>query len=151
MTGLSVEEFQSLLARVRPHYEALVARRIYRPERRRGPGGGLKSRHDLTERLLMTLVWLRLYLICEALGVMLEVDKSTASRFTRPILQILRELGEDTLGWHEEARELVEPEESSLKDAREESGEDSGGEPGGDYQGEPPEVTVEATLVTPDR
>lgn len=155
MTGLSVEEFQSLLGRVRPHYEALVARRMYRPERRRGPGGGLKSRHDLTERLLMTLVWLRLYVACDALGAMFEVDKSTASRFTRPILQILRELGEDTLGWPKEARELVEPEESSPKDAREDSGEGSGGERGGDDQGAPPETTVEATVeatvVTPDR
>src|SRR5512138_2248058 len=107
MTGITVEEFESLLARVRPRYEAMVARRLYRPERRRGPGGGLKSRHDLTERLLMTLVWLRLYVTCEALGVMFELDKSTASRFTRPILQILHELGEDTLGWPEEARELA--------------------------------------------
>jgi transposase len=151
MTGLSVEEFQSLLGRVRPHYETLVAKRMYRPERRRGPGGGLKSRHDLTERLLMTMVWLRLYLTCDALGAMFEVDKSTASRFTRPILQILRKLGEDTLGWPEEARELVEPEGRSPKDAREDSGDDSGGEPGSDDQGAPPEATVEATVVTPDR
>ena len=157
MTGLTVEEFQSLLARVRPHYEALVAKRLYRPERRRGPGGGLKSRHDLTERLLMTMVWIRLYVTCEALGVMFEVDKSTASRFTRPILQILRELGENTLGWPEEARELAEPEVSSLKDAGKADGEaiqgvkEVGEEPGDSNQAETTDAETEIRLVTPDR
>jgi transposase len=141
MIGLSVAEFQALLDRVRPRYEALVGRRLYRPERRRGPGGGLKSRHDLTERLLMTLVWLRLYVTCEALGVMFEVDKSTASRFTRPILQILRELGEDTLGWPEEARALAEPEGDVPKDAQAET--NSVGD-------EPTEGEAEVRLVTPD-
>lgn len=108
LTGLSIEEFQSLLSRVTPKYEGLVRSQRERADRKRGPGGGLKSRHDLTERLLMTMVWLRLYVTGEAIGVMFEVDKATVSRLTRPILRILRELGEDTLGWPEEARELAE-------------------------------------------
>lgn len=72
----------------------------------------MKSRHDLTQRLLMTMVWLKLYVTLDAVGVMFEVDKGTVSRFTRPILRILRELGEDTLGWPVEARELAEPEDA---------------------------------------
>jgi hypothetical protein len=108
MTGLSVEEFQSLLLRVTPRYEALLRSRMERAGRQRAPGGGVKSQHDLTQRLLMTLVWLRLYVTCEAVGFMFDVDKGTVSRFTRPILSLLRDLGEDTLGWPEEARELVE-------------------------------------------
>lgn len=108
LTGLSAEEFHSLLSRVRPKYEALVRSQAERADRKRAPGGGVKSRHDLTERLLMTMVWLKLYVVCDAIGIMFEVDKGTVSRFTRPILQILRELGEDTLGWPEEARELAE-------------------------------------------
>ncbi len=156
MTGVSVKEFDDLLARVRPHYEAMVAKRLYRPERRRGPGGGLKSRHDLTERLLMTLVWLKLYVTCEALGVMFEVDKSTASRFTRPILQILRDLGEDTLGWPEEARALAEPTESQ-EGAPKEVGEATSTEPVGDEPTEPTDGPIEdedeaeVELLTPDR
>jgi hypothetical protein len=113
MTGLSVEEFQSLLGRVRPRYEALVKGQTDRAPRQRAPGGGLKSRHDLTERLLMTMVWLRLYVTCEAIGVMFELDKGTVSRFSRPMLSILRELGEDTLGWPEEARELSQSENAA--------------------------------------
>jgi hypothetical protein len=62
----------------------------------------------VSERLLMTMVWLRLYLTCEAVGVLFDVDKSTVSRFTRPILLILRDLGMDTLGWPEEAQVLAQ-------------------------------------------
>lgn len=109
MTGMSVEEFEALLAQVKPRYEAALKRRRERAGRRRSPGGGLKSRHGVRERLLMTMVWLRLYLTVEAVGVLFELDKSTVSRFTRPVLLILRDLGMDTLGWPEEAQALAEP------------------------------------------
>jgi hypothetical protein len=108
MTGLSVAEFEALLKRVTPRYEALVSSPTARADRQRAPGGGMKSRHDLTVRLLMTLVWLRLYVTCEAVGLLFGVDKGTVSRFTRPILAILRDLGVDSLGWPEEARALSE-------------------------------------------
>lgn len=108
MTGLSVEEFQELLTAVHPHYERLIESHRQRAQRKRAPGGGVKSRHDLTERLLMTMVWLRLYLTCEAVGVLFAVDKSTVSRFTKPVLLILRDLGMETLGWPQEARSLAE-------------------------------------------
>lgn len=108
MTGLSVAEFERLLEAVRPHYEEWNRARLERPNRKRSPGGGLKSRHDLSQRLLMTMVWLRLYLTLEAVGVIFAVDKGTVSRFTRPILAILHHLGMDSLGWPQEARQLVD-------------------------------------------
>lgn len=111
MTGVSVEEFRSLLAQVSPRYEGVVRSRVERADRKRAPGGGEKSRHDVTERLLMTLVWLRLYLTGEAVGFLFGVDKGTVSRFTRPILLILRDLGVETLGWPEEAVELARPDD----------------------------------------
>lgn len=117
MTGLSLEEFQALMERVTPRYEAWVRNQTARAGRQRAPGGGVKSRHDLTERLLMTLVWLRLYVTCEAVGVLFGVDKSTVSRFTRPILAILRELGDDTLGWPDEARALTETDSTTPPDS----------------------------------
>lgn len=107
MTGLSVAEFQALLEQVRPRYETVVRRRRERADRKRAPGGGVHSPRDVTERLLMTMVWLRLYLTCEAVGVLFDVDKSTVSRATRPILLILQDLGMATLGWPLEARTLA--------------------------------------------
>ena len=108
MTGLTVDEFEALLVDLRPRYEAARQdERAARP-RRRTPGGGAKRRYALREQLLMTLVWLRLYLTCEAVGVLFAVDKSTVSRYTRPLLQLLQDQGQDTLGWPEEARALLD-------------------------------------------
>ena len=56
----------------------------------------------------MTLVWLRLYLTGDAVGVLFDVDKSTVSRDTRSLLRLLREQGRDTLGWPEEAQALLD-------------------------------------------
>ncbi len=55
----------------------------------------------------MTLVWVRLSLTCDAVGVLFAVDKSTVSRTTQPLLRLLRERGQETLGWPEEAQALL--------------------------------------------
>ena len=107
MTGLTVQEFEDLLADLRPRYDAARQERGAQTPRRRAPGGGSKPRYALRERLLMTLVWLRLYLTCDAVGVLFAVDKSTVSRYTRPLLRLLRDQGQETLGWPEEARALL--------------------------------------------
>ena len=56
----------------------------------------------------MTLVWLRVYLTGDAVGVLFAVDKSTVSRHTRPLLRLVRDRGQETLGWPEEARALLD-------------------------------------------
>ncbi len=93
MPGLTVDEFEELLADLRPRDEAARQERHAATPRRRAPGGGAKPRYALRERLLMTLVWLRLYLTGDALGVLFDVDKSTVSRYTRPLLRLLRDGG----------------------------------------------------------
>lgn len=123
MAGITPEEFDILLEAVRPRFEAAEIERLKREERQRAPGGGAKPRCDLTERLLMIMIWLRLYLTCEAVGVLFSVDKGTVSRYTRPILLILCDMGTETLGWPEEAQALVATEE------REETTPDPSSEP----------------------
>jgi len=108
MTGLTVDEFEELLVDLRLRYEAARQEERAATPRQRAPGGGAKRRYALREQLLMTLVWLRLYLTCEAVGVLFAVDKSTVSRYTRPLLRLLQDQGQDTLGWPEEARALVD-------------------------------------------
>jgi len=108
MTGVTIDEFEEMLADLRPRYEAARQEERAATPRLRAPGGGAKRRHDLRGQLLMTLVWLRLYLTGDAVGVLFGVDKSTVSRTTRPLLRLLRESGQDTLGWPEEARALLD-------------------------------------------
>ncbi len=108
MTGLTIDEFEDLLADLRPRDEAARQERYVATPRRRAPGGGAKPRYALRERLLMTLVWLRLYLTGDAVGVLFGVDKSTVSRYTRSLLRLSRDQGRDTLGWPEEAQALLD-------------------------------------------
>ena len=57
-------------------------KRLNRPDRQRALGGGCKPTFGLQGQLLVTLVWLRLYLTTETLGFLFGIDKSTVSRCT---------------------------------------------------------------------
>lgn len=100
-SGVTVEEFAALLTRVTPVWIEYERRRLARPDRQRALGGGRKPKLALREQLLLTLVWLRLYLTTETLGFLFEIDKATVSRYTRALLPALRTVGEGTLGWPE--------------------------------------------------
>jgi transposase len=55
----------------------------------------------LRTQLVMTFLWLHLYLTTETLGVLFGVHKSAISRNSRRILAVLRRLGEQRLWWSE--------------------------------------------------
>ena len=101
LTGVTVSEFGELYEKVQPMWLENENKRLSRRERKRSIGGGRDYALELKERLLMTLVWLKLYLTVDALGFFFGVSGSTASRNTRNILPVLRQLGDETLGWPE--------------------------------------------------
>ena len=101
LTGVTVSEFGELFNKVQPLWLNNEIERLSRRERKRAIGGGRDYALTLKERLLMTLVWLKLYLTVDALGFFFGVSGSTASRNTRNILPVLRQLGDETLGWPE--------------------------------------------------
>jgi IS5 family transposase len=101
LTGVTVSEFGELYDKVQPLWLNNEIERLSRRERKRAIGGGRDYTLKLKERLLMTLVWLKLYLTVDALGFFFSVSGSTASRNTRSILPVLRQLGDETLGWPE--------------------------------------------------
>jgi transposase len=101
LTGVTVSEFGELYDKVQPLWLNNEIERLSRRERKRAIGGGRDYALKLKERLLMTLVWLKLYLTVDALGFFFGVSGSTASRNTRNILPVLRQLGDETLGWPE--------------------------------------------------
>ena len=101
LTGVTVAEFDELYEKVQPIWFANEIKRLSRHERKRAIGGGRDYALRLKERLLMTLVWLKLYLTVDALGFFFGVSGSTASRNTRNVLPVLRQLGDETLGWPE--------------------------------------------------
>lgn len=98
-TGVTVEEFEELESKAEAYWIKQEQKRLSRSDRQRAEGGGRQKTLAFREQLLMTLIWLRLYLIQEALGYLFGVDKSSVSRYVNSVLPALRKVGEDTLGW----------------------------------------------------
>jgi len=79
-TGLSVFEFDRLLAEVAPAYDAAHQQRQNRCDRMRQPGAGRRFALALPERLLMGLMYLRLYVGQNLLAYLFDLDQSNVSR-----------------------------------------------------------------------
>jgi DDE superfamily endonuclease/Helix-turn-helix of DDE superfamily endonuclease len=100
-SGITVREFDELYAKVEPLWLAAKQEQLSRPNRQRAIGAGNQYRLTVADQLMMTLIWLHLYLNTETLGFLFDVSKSTISRNSRQMLDVLRQVGEDTLDWQE--------------------------------------------------
>jgi hypothetical protein len=78
--GLSVAEFDQLLAQLTPAYLAAQQQKQERSERQRSAGAGHKFSLALPERLLMGLMSLRLYVGQNLLSYLFDLDQSNLSR-----------------------------------------------------------------------
>lgn len=104
LTGLSIEEFNALYAEVADKIEAYDESRLNQRERKRGIGAGSQYKQDARNRLLMTMIWLRIYPTYEVLGFLFDLDKSNISRNLQGILAVLRrELG-DQIQWPDQSQ-----------------------------------------------
>lgn len=93
-TGLKVEEFDWLVALIRPDWIIQREERLKRgnPKRKRKAGAGRKySLEMLEDQLLLTLVWSRLYLIYLTIEYLFGVDESTVSRTIQRIQPLLQD------------------------------------------------------------
>lgn len=95
-TGMQLKRFEQLLPEFEKAYLELETQRKSRVvktgrERQRQAGGGAQFSTELTERLLMLLVYYRLYLTQEFMTLLFEVeDKATISRaitHMRPVFE----------------------------------------------------------------
>src|SRR5262245_59374089 len=96
LTGLTPAEFDALYADFLPRYRrhraaADTTRRPRRP-RRPAPGAGHPYAHDLRHRLLLALVWLKVYPTFEVLGLLFGLDKGNARRNLLDVLEALEGL-----------------------------------------------------------
>src|SRR6516165_8546041 len=95
LTGRTLAEFE----RLAPGFAAAHARARTAsthtkrgPPRRRAPGAGAPPALDLTDRLLMALVWLRIYPTYELLGWLFGLEKSNAWEDVQGALAVLETL-----------------------------------------------------------
>jgi len=92
-TGLSPVEFDRLLDELTPVYEAAQQQRRQRPDRQRQPGAGHPFSLDLPERLLMGLMYLRLYVGQSLLSLLFDIEQSNVCReFSQRLLPVLHEV-----------------------------------------------------------
>lgn len=92
-TGMSPDQFRALADAFATHYyrhrAAAATTRRGRAPRRRAPGAGHPHAHDLPGRLLLALVWLKVYPTYEVLGLLFGLDKGNARRNVLDILEAL--------------------------------------------------------------
>jgi hypothetical protein len=98
-TGLTPAQFDRLLADVQPRYQAAEVQRLTQRRRQRQIGAGRKFCRPLEDRLLLALVWLRMYPTYEVLGAWFEVDKGTVCHWLHPLLALLRTTTAAELRW----------------------------------------------------
>ena len=79
-TGLTPEQFDQLLLALEPLYEQAQEERLENPNRLRSRGAGRKFELELPERLLMSLMYFRLYATQTLLGYLFGLDTSNVSR-----------------------------------------------------------------------
>src|SRR5262245_21377658 len=92
LTGMTPDEFESLLADFTAAQQRLRARcrttRRGQP-RQRASGAGHPFAHDDRHRLLMALLWLRIYPTYELLGFFFALHKRNAQLNVRSVLEVL--------------------------------------------------------------
>ena len=98
LTGMDIESFEALFAEFDAADQAARAasartRRGGQP-RRRAPGAGRRHALDPRDRLLMALVWLRVYPAYELLGFFFGLHNGNANRNVADVLAVLETLGD---------------------------------------------------------
>src|SRR5579872_2842635 len=95
MTGLTIAEFDELVADVFPRWVEQHQERLQRAGRRKAIGGGHPFSLSPRDQVLLTVIWLRIYPTNEVLGYLLGVSDSTASRILHRVVPMLEQAGRD--------------------------------------------------------
>lgn len=80
LTGITAEKFNELLKQVTPFYEAAETERLFKSKRIRKQGGGRQKDLDLPNQLLMLLMYYRVYVSQEFLGLIFGLHNCNVSR-----------------------------------------------------------------------
>ena len=97
LTGLTPAVFDALLADVLPALDAADFARHDRPDRDRAVGAGHPTGLDPTNRILLAVVWLRVYPTHAVLGYLFGVSETAARRLLGWSLPVLAKAGKDTM------------------------------------------------------
>lgn len=97
LTGLTPDVFDALLADVLPTLDDADFARHDRPDRDRAVGGGRTPGLEPPDRILLAVVWLRVYPTYAVLGFLFGVSESAARRLAGWSVPVLAAAGKDTM------------------------------------------------------
>jgi hypothetical protein len=97
LTGLTVPDFDGLVADLLPAFTAAEQVRLNRPTRQRARGGGRQFELPPREQILLTVIWLRQYPMHAVLGFLFGLSHPTVGRIIARILPLLEAAGRDTM------------------------------------------------------
>jgi len=79
-TGLEILEFDIICANIESRYNEYERKRLSKRKRQRGVGAGRPFKLKTKERLLMLLVYYRLYITYTLSGFLFDLDQSNVCR-----------------------------------------------------------------------
>lgn len=79
ITGLTPQQFDSLSKEIQQHYKKTEAKRLSK-NRERKIGAGHKFDHSIKDRIIMLLMYYRMYTTYDLLGMIFDLDKSNVMR-----------------------------------------------------------------------
>ena len=79
-TGISPEEFDKLNQKISQKYEDYEIKRLWYSGRKKAVGQGNKFKHDVKTRLLMLLIYYKLYVTMDLMTFLFDIHKSNISR-----------------------------------------------------------------------
>jgi len=89
-TGLTLEQAKALYAEIIKQYPKQEQKRLKRKNRKRAIGAGRKFKRPVQDRMLMALMYYRLYVVNELLGYLFDLDQSTISRDVKYIEPVIK-------------------------------------------------------------
>ena len=89
-SGLEVSEFDSVYEKVEPKYDEFERIRLSRKPRKRDVGAGRRFKLPLRDRLLMLLVYYRLYITSILTSYLFDVDQTTVLRDIRKLEPVVK-------------------------------------------------------------
>lgn len=109
--GLDVSEFDSLYGKIGAGYGEHERKSLAKKDRKRDVGAGHPFKLELRDRLLMLLVYYRLYVTSTLIGFLFDLDQSNVLKDIRMIEPLVREHVPIPKKIHDMARRARTPEE----------------------------------------
>ena len=110
-SGLEVSEFDALNSKVKEKYDAFEQKRLSRGNRKRNVGAGHPFKLPLTDRLLMLLMYYRLYVSSNLLAFLFELGQTNVLKDIRMLEPLVSEVLPLPKKQQEKARRLQTLEE----------------------------------------